>query len=183
MKKEFSARSLDVRAFAQERAVLAGDTAAASLQRLAAEMLAGADAAAAQVHWEVRGELRRRAGGPDQPWMDLDARVELPMTCQRCLTPVKVPVEVHRTFRFVADERTAAAEDDEAEEDLLVASREFNLLELLEDELLMEMPLAPLHAQCPADAQVPPPGADPLAVDERPHPFAVLGSLRTNKPS
>ena len=30
-----------------------------------------------------------------------------------------VPVKVSRSFRFVADEATAAAEDDQAEEDLL----------------------------------------------------------------
>jgi uncharacterized protein len=62
------------------------------------------------------------------------------MECQRCLTPVDVPLDVERSFRFVADEATAEALDDECDEDLLALSREFDLRELIEDELLMACP-------------------------------------------
>ena len=116
--------------------------------------------------------------------MNLEARVDLPMTCQRCLEPVAVPLEVERVYRFVADETIASAEDDESEEDLLVYSREFNLVELIEDELLMEMPLVPRHEHCPADAV---PAALMAAqeagvTEKRPNPFAVLGQLKGDKP-
>jgi len=56
---------------------------------------------------------------------------------------VLVNLLVDRDFRFVPDEATAMAEDDEAEEDLLVLSGEFDLLALVEDELLMDLPLVP----------------------------------------
>ena len=42
----------------------------------------------------------------------LAVRATFPMTCQRCLAPVDVPLEVDREFRFVADEATAEALDD-----------------------------------------------------------------------
>ena len=74
------------------------------------------------------------------------------------------------------------AEDDEAEEDLLALSREFDLLELLEDELLMDMPVAPRHESCPVPVKLS--SADPayhLAEAERQHPFAVLGRLKADK--
>jgi uncharacterized protein len=95
---------------------------------------------------------------------------------------VDMPLAVVRSFRFVADEATAAAQDDEVEEDLLALSHSFDLLELVEDELLMEVPVAPRHEVCPepvkmstADAGFEEAGA------ERENPFAVLGRLKTGK--
>ena len=66
-----------------------------------------------------------RNPGHVQPevWLHLQADAMLPLICQRCLEPVDVPLAVDRSFRFVADETTAAAEDDEAEEDVLAMSR------------------------------------------------------------
>lgn len=56
---------------------------------------------------------------------------------------------VDRSFRFVPDEETAELEDDDSDEDVLALSSEFNLLELIEDELLMEVPVVPRHEVCP----------------------------------
>jgi uncharacterized protein len=93
-----------------------------------------------------------------------------------------VPLVVDRTFRFVSDEATAAAEDDQSEEDLLALSRSFDLPELVEDELLMELPVAPRHDVCPEPVKMS--AADPdfeSASTVREHPFAVLGKLKTTK--
>ena len=59
--------------------------------------------------------------------------------------PVDVPLDVERSFRFVADEATAEALDEECDEDLLALGREFDLRELIEDELLMALPVVPRH--------------------------------------
>jgi uncharacterized protein len=112
----------------------------------------------------------------------LEADVDLPMVCQRCLNPVDVPLEVSRSFRFVADEATAAKEDDESEEDILALSRSFDLLELVEDELLMEVPVAPRHDVCPEAVKMS--AEDPdfeAAQPEKEHPFALLGRLKVGK--
>ena len=118
-------------------------------------------------------------GGIPQVWMQLTVRASFPMECQRCLTPVDVPLHVERAFRFVADEATAEALDDDSEEDLLVISREFDLHELIEDELLMALPVVPRHDECPTD--VPMASSDDdfeEASAARPNPFAALASLR-----
>ena len=60
-----------------------------------------------------------------------------------------MPVSVDRAFRFVSDEALAAIQDEQSEEDVLAASRSFDLIALIEDELLMELPLAPRHETCP----------------------------------
>lgn len=179
MKKEFVARKLDVRAFAEAGAELAGQDKVAQHPRLLDET--AGQGGEQPVHWTAQGELRNPGHVQPQVWLRLRAQATLPLTCQRCLLPVDVPVEVDRLFRFVADEATAAAEDDEAEEDLLALSRSFDLVELVEDELLMALPVAPMHEACPE--AVPMSAADPdfEAGSGRENPFAQLAKLKDGK--
>jgi len=180
MTKEFAARRLDVKAFAEEAGQISGTGTLAEYPRLMAETQErGAGLA---VQWAARGELRNAQHPNPEVWLHLNGSTVLPLTCQRCLAPVDSPVEIDRTFRFVADEETAAAQDDEAEEDLLVLSRSFDLLELVEDEILMELPVAPRHDVCPEPVKMA--VADPEFDDQqaaKDNPFALLKQLKTPK--
>jgi uncharacterized protein len=180
MPQEFDPRRLDVRRFAEEAGSLVGTTTARTLPRLAAELEVSGVASAVQ--WTARGELRNPGHLQPECWLHLQAHASLVLTCQRCLQPVAVEMALERPFRFVADEVTAAAQDDAAEEEVLAFSREFDLLELLEDELLMDLPVAPRHDVCPVPVQMSSADSDfHLAEAERVHPFAVLGKLKTDK--
>lgn len=157
----------------------------ADYPRLREELASDADTATSvDVAWRARGErIRPPAGvGVEQDWLHLEVQVTLAMTCQMCLTPVNVPLHVQRSFRFASDEASAAAQDAESEEDVLVSSRTFDLHELIEDELLMELPLVPQHERCPQELRHTAVSADwsgDAAQQARPNPFAVLQSLRT----
>lgn len=186
MPSSFDPRRLDVSAFARAGASLQGRAPLSAWERLAAEAdlsasvpaLPGAGAGLAEpgVHWQARAELRAVAAGSAQPWLHVQATARLPLRCQRCLGPTDTRVEVDRWFRFVADEATALAEDDRSEEDVLVLDPRFDLIGLVEDELLMALPLVPRHSQCPEPLPTP---VDPAeAPAERPHPFAVLAKLK-----
>lgn len=129
------------------------------------------------------GELRTTHGMDGQVWLRLKASASLPLICQRCLHPVDVPLEVEREFRFVADEATAEALDSESEEDLLVLSREFNLHELIEDELIMVLPVVPRHKRCPSAVKLASSDEDfEQANAQKPNPFAALAGLHKDKP-
>jgi uncharacterized protein len=177
MKKEFDPRRLDVRRFAQEAGELASSRPLADYPRLAEEARhRGADT---PVRWKAHGELLNPQHVQPQVWLHLEGGTTLALTCQRCLNPVNVEVSVKRSFRFVPDEATAAAEDDEAEEDVLAESRSFDLLELVEDELLMDMPLAPRHVICPVVLPTSAGEAEAAAAEaQRPNPFEVLQQLK-----
>ncbi len=176
MPKEFHARALDVPAFAAAGAELSGTATLGEFERLLAE--AEGRGAGLPLTWSARGELRNPGHVQPDVWMHLKAQGVLPLTCQRCLAPVDVPIEIGRDFRFVADEATAEAEDDESDEDLLVTSRTFDLPALIEDEFLMEMPLVPLHETCPQPVKLS--AEDPGFEVESPkeNPFAVLARLK-----
>ncbi len=173
---------LDVRAFAQAGAELAAEEPLARFERLRDECLPGSDGPLAPVRWQAHGELRPAAkGGEPAVWLRLQARAVVPLACQRCLGAAETALEVDRWFRFVADEATAALEDDECEEDVLALEPRPSLHELLEDELLMALPLVPMHDTCPepvlmqaGDAALPKEADAP----PRPNPFAGLAKLR-----
>jgi uncharacterized protein len=180
MAKDFDPHRLDVRRFAEQGAELHENEPLQGFPRLLAET-AEADAGL-PVDWHARGELLNPMHHQPEVWVHLEANATLPLVCQRCLQPVDLPLAVDRSFRFVADEATAAAEDDAAEEDLLALSRSFDLHELVEDELLMEVPVAPRHEACPEPVKMS--ATDPgfeAASAEREHPFALLGKLKTGK--
>lgn len=179
MLKEFTPQRLDVQAFAEEGAQLQGSARLADMPRLLAEVEGrGPDLA---VRWRARGELLDPHHVQPQVWLHLEADTVLPLTCQRCLLPVDTPVSFERAFRFVADESTAEAEDELAEEDVLALSRAFDLPGLVEDELLLELPLVPRHEVCPEPVKMRAADPDFEAEPERPNPFAVLGQLKGGK--
>ena len=178
MDKKIDPQHLDVLAFARDASALRGAGALTVWPRLLVEQH-GDTLAAGDVLWQLHGRTLAQSGGTEQIWLDLLASVQLPMQCQRCLTPVLETVQAERSFRFVADEATAAALDDEAEEDILVISRDFDALALVEDELILSLPLVPLHEVCPE--AVPMTAVDPEFEEaaDRPNPFGVLASLKT----
>ncbi len=180
MEKKLDPSHLDVVTFARDGASLEGQSPLSALPRLLDEQVAG-DLQAEQVVWRLQGRLEPQSGGADQIWLDVQASVGLPMQCQRCLSPVLETVEAERSFRFVADEATAAALDDEAEEDILVISRDFDALALVEDELILSLPLVSLHEVCPK--VMPMSAVDPEFESEsvKPNPFGVLAGLKTGK--
>jgi len=177
MKHEFAPQTLHIAAFAKEGVRQVGVQKLAHFQRLMEET-AGLGGET-PVEYSVQGHIQADAAGMDEPWIALTASTSMLLTCQRCLGPVDVPVEFAREFRFVANEELAAIEDEESEEDVLVISKSFNLLELIEDELLMSMPPAPKHGTCPKPVKLQ--AADPDFVDEpaeKANPFAVLQQLK-----
>lgn len=179
MTKEFSVSRLDVKALAQAGASLAGHESLLKYERLAHE--AQGLHPDLLVDWRAQGEIRPQPGAAAQVWLHLRVHGTFPMRCQRCLHSVDVPLDVDRSFRFVADEATAEALDEECEEDLLVLSRDFDLHSLIEDELLMALPMVPMHDACPQS--VPLSAADEdfeRANAQKPNPFAALASLRVH---
>ncbi len=177
MKNEFSLERLAVAAFAKAQGSLSGSLPLGQLERLVQE--SKGDCAAVPVIYRMNAEMRADAAGVDEPWLHLAASTHLTMVCQRCLGDVEVEVGFERDFRFVASEELAEVEDEESEEDVLVLSKAFNGLELLDDELLLALPLVPKHSVCPRDVKLQ--AEDPdfaAAMPEKPHPFAVLQKLK-----
>ena len=168
-----SARVLNLPAVAPQGLSLAGQTEVGELGRLLEELEV---CPAPPIAWQAQLQWRQAAGASAQLWLHLQAQAQLPLGCQRCLAPVLETVQIDRWFRFVESEEVALAEDDDCEEDLLVMQSQFDLLNLLEDELLLDLPLVPMHETCPDSSPV----LD--RPSKKPNPFAVLAGLKNKSP-
>lgn len=188
--KSFNLKHLDVGLFAAESATLEGELTLDHFPRLmasvfpATESATSANAPAPVVVWRFQGETRPVRVGLPEIWLHLTAQVTVDLECQRCLGPVSQVVNVDQSFRFVKSEEEAAALDLDTDEDLLVLSRLFNAEELLEDELLLALPIVPYHTVCPVPLTIK--NGDQVsesASQERENPFAVLAQLKKAPPS
>jgi uncharacterized protein len=171
-------RALDVAAFCRHAGVAQGQWPITALQRLTESLSAASDGTAT---WQANGQLVAVAGGEPELWLSLTARAEVPLTCQRCLQALLEPLQVDRRFRFVRDEEEAARLDEESEDDVLALPPRLDLQALLEDELLLALPIVPRHASCPQPLPMPGDEAEGAPEEASAHPFAALAALK--KPS
>jgi uncharacterized metal-binding protein YceD (DUF177 family) len=66
-------------------------------------------------------------------------------------------IVAERRFRLAASERQAEIEDRDAESvDVIAAVPRLDLAELVEDEALLSLPMAPAHERCPGSLEAPP---------------------------
>ena len=181
MSQTFNARHLNVAAFTQAKVAISGEELLPNYERLAQELQASAPDLT--LKWQATGESRTAVDGSVRPAIHLQVQANVPLTCQRCMEAVHTPIDVDRHFIFVPDEATAAAMDDDSEDDVLEMSTDFNLLGLIEDEVLMALPLVPRHDVCPTGV-IQSAQTDDFndVAEEKPNPFAALAALKGQKP-
>jgi uncharacterized protein len=181
MKRLHDAQRLDVAAFISDGATLDGIWHGASLERLADLQAPPQDTPLTDIAWQARGERIPVAGGESELWLDLRAQARVWLTCQRCLQPFGEPLAIDRRIRFVQGEARAETLDAEIDDDVLALSKALDLRSLIEDELLLALPIVPRHdGACPqplsfAADEAPAPDDAP----ERVHPFAALQQLKS----
>lgn len=125
----------------------------------------------------VRFEFARAGGGIPACEMELEALVTL--TCQRCLEPFEQALRSSTKLAFVTSEEETG-EVPEGYEVVPTPNARVDLVELVEDELLLSLPVVALHGegtQCAGAARQ----AEDDGREERPaethRPFAQLQDL------
>jgi uncharacterized protein len=94
---------------------------------------------------------------------------EVEMTCQRCMRPVRVPIDVDSPV-LIVDSEQAAERVPEGSETFLAADGRLSIAALVAEELMLALPIVPMHessAQCLASAPDAAPG-DEAALEPRP---------------
>ncbi|NOT67616.1 MAG: hypothetical protein HOP04_04675 [Methylophilaceae bacterium] len=97
----------------------------------------------------------------------------LSLTCQRCLEPFEFVLNIDTIYSLVPNEEAIPpAEDEDDEKEYLVADANMRVLDLIEDEILLALPLAPKHPieKCSA--------SDEFNELKKPSPFAVLANFK-----
>jgi uncharacterized protein len=119
---------------------------------------------------ELEYSLVGEQGVDGKPYLRLSAKGVLGLQCQRCLERVDWPIEVERLLQLVP--AGVPIPDEELENDTfdaIEATPGMDALELLEDEVMLCLPIAPRHESC--ESPRPKDGA------EKESAFAALASL------
>ena len=116
------------------------------------------------------------AGVDAQAIVFLSGQLETTVTlvCQRCLAPLKLPLTVPVRLGLVRSERQAESLPEQYDP-VLVPVEGVTIAELAEDELILVLPLVPMHSdsrQCQANGFV-----SPQAEAQKAQPFAALATL------
>lgn len=98
------------------------------------------------------------------------------MTCQRCLDAVTIPVAADMSLFLLPDEELAERLD-ESEDYVVYDEGHCDLLAVLEDELILALPLVPRHDDCEPAVVLAEPETD-VPVAQKENPFLVLAGLK-----
>ena len=189
---------LDLFEFARSGRQAAGLVRVSQLPRMLNEVPAEAPERESAFTWQAEGttqpELQDDGTEGPQPYLRLAIHGAAWLECQRCLAPYKQAFNVDATYRIVNTE--AEAEEfplDEDEVDVIVGSTHFDLIDLIEEELLLNLPLVPKHDVCPEvheslvsgvageegeGDEAGEDGAEEGGEPDRPNPFAALEALK-----
>jgi len=105
----------------------------------------------AQLRCSTEGlEYRLRGGRADngKPCLWLSVTGSLELVCQRCLDPIQFPIAIDAELQLAANAREISEADDEI--DRVIASRNMDVAWLVEDEVILALPMAPRHEGCVA---------------------------------
>ena len=126
--------------------------------------LAGMGCATADLSFELHGIT----DADGRYWLLVSADGTLTLECQRCLGPLAFPLALRGKLLLTASEREIEAADDEI--DRVLAGNAMDVCQIVEDEVLLALPLAPKHERCGGKREGDETG--------RPSPFAKLAELK-----
>lgn len=159
-------RFIDSLEFARGDATLTGKLALIDLPRLTDT------ASAAEMRFELRGgidELGRHC-------LNLTLNGWLKLHCQRCLEPFEFPMNTVSRLLLIASGAPWPNEDMQDDHaDAIIARAEQSVTQLIEDEVLLALPLSPRHAA--GDCAAVNKRADETMPQSAASPFAALAGL------
>lgn len=169
----FARHFIDSLDFARNGQELRGEAPVQEMPRLQ-DMLAAPEG---QIHYILRGLTGRRG----ELLLELALEGELQLRCQRCMQAFSHAVKTVSLLMPVPeselqDSLAAGGELEEDEIDRIPANPHLDLWELVEDEILLDLPLSPRHppGACPGYEGTGAENSAPAAEN----PFAVLRSLK-----
>ena len=119
---------------------------------------------------ELRYEVKGTGDGAGRPALRLTVSGSLQLICQRCLGTLPFSLQVDAMLVLAKDEAEIEGQPVDPESpDRIVGGKEMAVGTLLEDEILLAIPVAPRHEQCS--------GGDARKGGAKPSPFAELRGL------
>lgn len=128
---------------------------------------------------EVEFELEFGRDELGTAYLDVRAKAPLTMICQRSLEPFELMVTVDNRLGLIKSEREESGLSPGCEPLLIEDDGKLLPVDVIEDELLLALPLVPVNPDSELPEEVTNPGSDAVADQGRTdNPFAVLRELK-----
>ncbi|MDD2719930.1 MAG: YceD family protein [Gallionella sp.] len=128
---------------------------------------------------DTQGVLRYSLKGAmdvqGSPVLDVSMSGLCHLRCQRCLQGMDYAIQYETRLILRNEAELDELQDDDEEFDSILADPNLDVLELLEEEILLSLPIAPRHELGACQA-----AASESVRQEEKHPFAVLEKLKQN---
>lgn len=113
-------------------------------------------------------------------YIDVRAEADMTLTCQRSLEPFILPVKVETRIGLIRLERDEAGLPPDCEPLLVAEDGRMNPADVIEDELLLALPLVPVNpdSRIPDEVTGPDPDDEVAGEGRAENPFAVLRELK-----
>lgn len=134
----------------------------------------------AEARGEAHFELEFGRDVLGMAYVDTAIRARLPLLCQRTLAVFDLPVEVETRLGLIGHEQDEAALP-QGWEPLLVADGMLSPADVVEDELLLAVPLIAVKPGSDMDSKYNEQPAEPVVEPGTHKPFAALAALKSNK--
>ena len=164
-------QQIDIRRFAESGRHLEGEISLEDCPRLKQVASAGEDPIAFVLDFEKQHDGRLVIHG--------DIHGQVVQECQRCLQPATIDLNCEVSIGVVGSEAEAELLPDGL--DPVIVEDELNLIELIEDELLLALPIVPAHEHCDLPESILSGEDHNTEPPKRENPFAVLASLKKDK--
>ncbi len=125
---------------------------------------------AVRIDYALKGMPQKQYQDMMLPVLQLTIHTELPLPCQRCFESISTSHDLQ--FLYVLCEHPPEVLNDDDAVDWLDSTQSLGVEELVEDELLMALPIAVMHDHQCVDMQ--------QTAGEAIHPFAALQKLKKN---
>lgn len=158
---------IDTLNFVRNNSLLQGNIPLINLERLRSYLVN----TSGELAYLIMGQLDEH----DRPTLKLSISGSVDLSCQRCLEKMEFALDLKTKLLLARNEDELSRYDEDVFVDAIQASSELSILTLIEDEVILSLPISPRHqdTQCHLSAIT-----ETHVTATREHPFTVLASLK-----
>lgn len=158
--------SIDALDFARNAGTCHGRIPLSKLERLQDYLIENSG----ELRYEVSGALNNNG----KPILKVSIQGVLKLRCQRCLDELEHLLDVKADLRLAENERELSSLDEDESVEGILAEPHLDVLVLIEDELILSLPISPRHEVCERSASL---TSDPETAVDKPL-YAALAALK-----
>lgn len=159
-------RSIDALDFARNAGTCHGRIPLSGLERLQDYLIESSG----ELRYEVSGALNNNG----KPILQVSIQGMLKLRCQRCLDGLEHLLDVKTDLRLAESERELSSLDEDEFVEGILAEPHLDVLALIEDEVILSLPISPRHEACESSASL---ASDPETAVDKPL-YAALTALK-----